>query len=237
MQQLEPPRNSRGLVVVRKPDQKPLFVDRLYLWLSTSRKIDGLWISSSENKPQPGLSRVEDALRLIKDHDLLHYFRVIRNLDRIWINLILSARAHYDSSLNACIIDERFVLVETLTLEELASTIVHEATHARLERWGISYKDEKERPRIEAICMRRELNFLSKLPHSEPFQEQTAGKVEWYANDHDYFSDDSFRRRYDQGSVETLRYVGAPDWLINFLIRAIRRRRARASALKNTSRT
>jgi hypothetical protein len=81
----------------------------------------------------------------------------------------------------------RFVLLETTTLEEIASTIVHEATHARLERWGISY-DEKQRSRVEAICLRRELNVAASLPHSEPLREQIARTLEWCASDHDYFS-------------------------------------------------
>ena len=148
--------------------------------------------------------------------------------------MIPSARAQYQSSLNACVIDERFAILETTTIEQLASTIVHEATHARLERWGISYEDEKDRPRIEAICMRRELNFLSKLQHSDLLQEQIAGKVEWYAADHDYYSDASFRRRYREGNAEILRYLGAPDWLINFIMRAAARRHARISRFKKT---
>jgi hypothetical protein len=40
--------------------------------------------------------------------------------------------------LNACLLDERVVASETTTLEWIASTIVHEATHARLEKWGIA---------------------------------------------------------------------------------------------------
>ena len=212
---------------MKKPDRKPTLVDRLALWLSTGRKVDGLWIGTWESEPQPGLGRIEDALRLIKDHHPLHYSRIIHNLDRIWMRLIPSAEAHYDRSLNACVLDERFVLLEATTLERVASTIVHEATHARLERWGISYENEKKRPRVEAICLRRESNFLTKLPHSEPLQEEIASTLEWCAGDHGYFSDESFQQREDQGQIETLRYLGAPAWLISFLIRIIRRRRMR----------
>jgi hypothetical protein len=180
-----------------------------------------------ESKPWPGLRRVEDALRLIKDHDPLHYFRVVHHLERIWVHLLPSAQAHYDQTLNACVIDERFL--ETTSIERIASTIVHEATHARLERWGIRYV-EKERPRIEAICCRRELNFLTKLPHSESLQEEIVRTLEWLANNDDYFFNANFRERKDQGTVETLRYVGTPDWIINFLMRMVRRRRLRATA-------
>jgi hypothetical protein len=183
-----------------------------------------------ESEPQSGLGRVEDALRLIKDHHSLHYSRVIHNLDRIWVHLIPSYSAHYARSLNACVLDERFVLLETTSLERIASTIVHEATHARLERWGITY-DEKLRARIESICFRRELNFLSKLPLSEPLQEEIAYTLEWYTSNHEFFSDVNFRQRDDQGQIETLRHLGMPDWLIDFLMRLIRRRRAREDGM------
>ncbi len=205
----------------------PALVDRLELWLSTSRKVDGLWVGTMESKPWPGLRRVEDALRLIKDQDPLHYFRVVHNLARIWVRLLPSYRAHYDRTLDACVIDERFL--ETVTREQIASTIVHEATHARLDRWGIRY-EEKDRSRIEAICLRRELNFLTKLSDCEPLQEEIVRTLEWCASDKDCLSDASFRERQDQGSAETLRYLGTPDWIISFLMRIGRRRRLRAAA-------
>ena len=181
-----------------------------------------------EDKPHQGLRRVEDALQLIKRHDPLNYLRVTRNLDRIWVHLIPSAEAHYERTLNACILDERYLLKEEMTLNRIASTIVHEATHARLERWGIIYEEES-RYRIEAICIRRELNFLTKLPDSEHLQEEIAYALEWYATKQDYFSDRNDRERDDQGAPEALRYLGAPDWFIKFAMWLIRRRWARAS--------
>ncbi|WP_167558596.1 hypothetical protein [Bradyrhizobium canariense] len=223
MQHFKTQLDLRRVPFVRKPDPKPPIVDRLVLWFSTSRKVDGLWVGTMEGKPYPGLRRVEDALRLIKRHDSLHYSRVIHNLERIKVGVIPNARACYNRSLTACVFDERFVLPETTTLERIASVIIHEATHARLEGWGVSYDDEKQRARIEAICLRRELSFVSKLPHGEPLREEIARTLEWCIGDHDYFSNVSFRQRADQENVETLRYLGTPDWLIRSLpkVRAI----------------
>lgn len=225
MQHLEAPRNLRGSIPVKKPPRKLSFIDRLRLVSSISQMIDGLMIDVWRGEPKL-LSRIEDALRLIKQHDLLHYSRVVKNLDRIWVHLLPNAAAHYDRSLNACVFDERFVLLESTTLERIASTIVHEATHARLERWGVEY-DEKKRARIEAICLRRELNFVTGLPDGEPLRDEIKSTLEWCAGDHDFFSDENFQQRDEQGQFETLRYLGTPDWLINFLIRLVQRRRER----------
>ena len=182
-----------------------------------------------ESKPHPALRRVEEALQLIKRHDMFDYSRITRNLDRIWVHLIPSGEAHYERSLNACVMDERYVLREAMTLERIASTIVHEATHARLEGWGISYVEER-RSRIEAICLRRELSFLAELPDSESLRDEIVRTLEWCSTNPDYLSAASFRERENQGYVETLRYLGVPDWLIDFLMRAVQRRRSRASS-------
>ena len=225
MQHLQAPRNLRGSISVKKFDRKLSLIDRLRLWLSTSRMVDGLLIDVWGSESQL-LTRIEEALRLIKQHDSLHYSRVVNNLDRIWVHLLPDAAAHYDRSLNACVMDERFVLLESTTLERIASTIVHEATHARLERWGVVY-DEKKRPRIEAICLRRELNFAAGLPDSESLQEEIRSTLEWCASDHEFFSDESFQQREVQGQFDTLRYLGTPNWLVSFLMRVVQRRRER----------
>ena len=68
-------------------DPRPAAIDRLDLWLSTSRSIDGLWVGTMESEPWPGLIRVEDAFQLIKIRDPLHYSRVVHNLERIWVKL------------------------------------------------------------------------------------------------------------------------------------------------------
>jgi hypothetical protein len=96
-------------------DRRPAAIDRLELWFSTGRNIDGLWVGTMEDKPRPGLRRVEEALQLIKSHDTLHYSRVINNLERIWVRLLPGDLAHYDRSLKACVFDERYVVLETTT--------------------------------------------------------------------------------------------------------------------------
>ncbi|MHC2691546.1 hypothetical protein [Bradyrhizobium liaoningense] len=224
--QLEAPQRSRGLAVAVKPERRPSRIDRLGLWFSKSSMIDGLWIGTTESKPYPALRRVEEALQLIKRHDTLNYSRISRNLNRIWVHLLPSAQAHYDRSLNACALDERYVLNETMTPERIASTIVHEATHARLDGWGIIY-EESSRYRIEAACLRRELSFLKKLPDTGLMQEEIVRTLEWCESDETYLTDASFRSRECQGQIDTLRYLNAPDWLIQFAMWLIRRRRSR----------
>ena len=75
------------------------------------------------------------------------------------------AAACWRRDLRAILIDPEFVLGPTVTPELLASVIIHELTHARLERAGFEYV-VKARPRIERICLLAERNFIARLPVS-----------------------------------------------------------------------
>src|SRR5215472_6109938 len=143
-----------------------LWLERLMLNSSKSRYVDGLWIGAFEDKKtaQQILTRLEAALALIKHYDRFRYDRIVRDLRRIWVTLLPTNIANFAYQIEACQIDSRYFLADTTTLEMIASTIVHEATHARLWRFGY---DEALRSRIEAICIRREIAFVAKLPNSE----------------------------------------------------------------------
>jgi len=101
--------------------------------------------------------------------------------------------------------------------ERLASTIVHETTHARLERYGIGYSEEL-RARVEAICSRRELAFAARLPASSELQQSIVRCLEWYQANSDQFSDAHFQERHTAGGIEALRYLGTPDCLIRAIL-------------------
>jgi hypothetical protein len=191
---------------------RPGLFARLQLAMSTSRYIDGLWVGSWRTPSD--LRRVEDALLLIKQYSPLHYSRVLRDLTRVWVFLLSDGGAQYNHSLNACMLDERDVAKSSV--ERIASTIIHEATHARLERLRIAY-DEKLRSRIEVACFRRQLAFVTKLPNGAELQDELIRSVEWYGANNVWFSDENSRERDMKGEIDTLRYVEIPEWLIRAL--------------------
>jgi hypothetical protein len=194
---------------------RPDLADRLALRFSTSRYVDGLWIGTWEDEPEPILRRIEDALALIKRYDRVRYDRLIRDLQRIWVLVIPIGLANFVHKIHACQIDTRYFLAATTTLELIAAAIVHEATHARLWRHGIRY-EEAQRPRIEEICLRREIAFAAKLPNGEDVRDSAERTLTLCANA-EYWTNAASRERYDEGSFEALRYLGAPDWLLRFL--------------------
>jgi hypothetical protein len=168
-------------------------------------------VASMASERELSLRRVEEALRLIKQYDARCYFRITRDLKRIWVNLVPDAIACYQRSLQACVLDERYVLSEKTTPQRLALTIIHEATHARLERCGLDY-ELKLRPRIEAVCLRRELAFVSKLPNGAELRDELVRTLEWSTANPDYYSNLHFEERWIEGEAGALRYLGAPEW-------------------------
>jgi hypothetical protein len=189
--------------------------DRLALYFSTGTYVDGLWIGAWEDQPEPILRRIEAALSLIKRHDRVRYDRLIRDLDRIWVIVLASPRACFDYKTYACQIDSRYFLAETTTLELIASTIVHEATHARLWRRGFRYEEARRR-RIEAICIRRQIAFASRLPNGRTARDSAERTLTLCASD-DYWTNKAFHDRHIEDGIAALRHLGAPEWLLRIL--------------------
>src|SRR5215831_13869544 len=165
-------------------------VNRIGLATSDSRRVDGIWIGSFRDSSED-LARVEQALLLVKQHSPVHYSCIINNLERIWIFGLTHIGAQYNHSLKACVFDYRFLADPKTSTKRIASVIVHEATHARLERCGITY-DEDRRVRIEAICLRRELALAARLPDSAELQQLISEHLDWNGANPDFFSDAQF---------------------------------------------
>jgi hypothetical protein len=189
--------------------------DRVMLWLSSGKRIDGLWVGTYfQTNAGTVMRRIEEALRLIKIHDRRRYDRLGKDLTRIWVRLVPGALARFVPTLATCELDERFVLADTSSPELIAAAIVHEATHARLWRSGIGY-DENLRARVEAACFRRELAFAAKLPNGERVREQARDGL---AIPPASWTDNAEHDREVDGSTAVLYHLGAPNWLVRALL-------------------
>jgi hypothetical protein len=194
--------------LTKSRERGPKLTDRLFLRLSTGEQLDGLWVGALDSKPEH-LHRVREALCLIKTHDQLRYSRLIRDLKRIWVTAVNSPIACFNARLNACVLNEWFVIAETTTPELLAATIVHEATHAR--RWGCGIRYEEElRSRVEAACIRRELAFSAKLPDGQQVRKRAELALSSSCNQLT-LSSVALRKLGDDQAVENLRRMGVSD--------------------------
>lgn len=205
--------------MLRKP--RPALSDRIDLWLSDSRYVDGLWLGvqfvDTGRNTEPIFQRVEAALHLIKTYAPIRYNRLRRDIERVWVRRQLSmAGGCFNRALGACELDSKYLLAETTTVEAIASLIVHEAIHARLEGCGIGY-EEHLRARVEAVCIRRQRAFGRAIPNGEDVCAFAEYNLESYAVPEN-LSQAAFSRNYAEGRIVVARELGFPEWLIRTLV-------------------
>lgn len=110
-----------------------------------------------------GFRRIEEALRLIRDNAPVRFAQVCTDVDRIWVLGARFYRGRYIHSLRMCELYYYFVLSPATTAASLASTIIHEAQHARHYRLGFAW-EQQTKERLERLCYRASRNFLARVP-------------------------------------------------------------------------
>ena len=128
---------------------------------------------------------------------------------------------HYLPQFNTCIVDADFVAAPDTTSADIAQGLVHEATHARLQRAGVAYREEL-RPRIERICRNAETRFLHRLPNANEALARLQQAIDREAHP-DVWSDRQLWGRYRESRIEALRRIGCPDWIIRLVRRFVER--------------
>ena len=164
--------------------------------------------------------KVAAALQLIQNFDPLQYRRVVRDLEQIWITTIVGAAGQFVAATSTCELDERFVTREYTSVEEVASAIVHEATHARLDRCGVGY-EEGLRARVEKVCMGRELAFAARLADGASIRRWVEARQGGAVD----YSNAAFNTREIAGSRDALTHLGTPGWFADIIVFVARLRR------------
>ncbi|MEP6567801.1 MAG: hypothetical protein ABJB10_21915 [Mesorhizobium sp.] len=185
----------------------------------------------SKHKGREAKDKVAAALELIRDFDPVRHNRMVRDLKRIWITTITGAAGQFVNSTSTCELDERFVLGEHTTTEQVAGAIVHEATHARLHQSGIGCEQEL-RDRVEQVCMGRELAFAAKLPDGESIYRWVEARQDHSVD----YSNAAFNAREIAGARDALLHLNAPGWLADTIVFFARRRHQKHLKRQETER-
>lgn len=186
--------------------QTALGLLRAVFWVWTrvtpSVQVNGLRVySTSAAKLDSELfGRLRDALALVREKDPSLYNR-IRQYIRIVVFAPTGGTAEYWYHMKTCVLDSTYVLHRTT--DWIALALVHESTHARLERFGIS-SQRFGAARMERICSNAEIQFASLL--QDP--EHLIGAI-----------DDSFKRVWwtntqrDIRNARRFEALGWPSWV------------------------
>jgi hypothetical protein len=199
---------------------------RLMKWLSPKHASHGLavWTPVARTEERPPMYRqLDEALNLLKASAPSRYERVRDSLKGILIFGIDSTRASYNSDTGICELRQKFMLAPDTTAVAVACVLVHEATHGRLFQLGIP-NDEPLRYRVEMVCIKASLITMQRIPGAEAEVDRCRRQL---AIPPEYFSNESSTQR----AASELRKLGAPEWLVRYLIWFRRRRAAKAAGL------
>jgi hypothetical protein len=156
--------------------------------------------SKDPNDTQVVVDRLSAALELLNLIDPRRLARIRDEVPRVYIEPAASSR--YFAASNAIGLALR--LVQRHDAETIAATLVHEATHARIERRGIrAWPDLLSR--IERRCVLEEIAFLEKVPGADDLIAHYRAQLDrpWWTP----------QRRFER-MVRYFEEIGAPRWFL-----------------------
>jgi len=108
------------------------------------------------------LERLDDALGLIDRYQPWRLRHLARDLDHIRV-VRFPCRGAYFPEERVCVTELTFLNRRDITAAPVASSIVHEGMHARVDCMGVA-RQGRDRAREERLCRRAELEFGRSLP-------------------------------------------------------------------------
>jgi hypothetical protein len=108
------------------------------------------------------LERLDDALGLIERYQPWRLTHLRRDLKQILVARFPCRGAYFPAE-RTCLTELTFLARRDITAATVASSIVHEGIHARVDRMGVE-RDGRDRAREERLCRRAELDFGRSLP-------------------------------------------------------------------------
>jgi hypothetical protein len=130
------------------------------------REIHGLPVRIVNTRPdiqtEQVAKRLTAALDLIAAYAPRHYRRLRTDLAGFVVERFACRGAFFPTS-RECLVELTFTVNPQVSLPEIAASIVHEATHARVAHWCGSLPPD-DRAREERLCRRAELAFGLALP-------------------------------------------------------------------------
>jgi hypothetical protein len=198
----------------------PYWLMRFILWTAPQRSVHGVRVTVTSTTPQvvDGVcEKVGAAFDLLQAAHPRSYRAVRRELGRIVVWPEPRRLGTWYGPLRVCTFS-----LSHLTRDEssayIARVLVHEAMHGRLERKGYRYTKAR-RLRLERLCGQAALAFAERLEDGGASRREA---IEWLGQLNQLYSDESLRA----GSLESLRGLGTPEWLVRAVDRLHRWRAA-----------
>jgi hypothetical protein len=195
------------------------FADRILLWFfrnSERRQIFGVpvGVPADLRDGDAVFAKITGAFELLRAHGGHSLDSLRRHTSGVFVWTTAGARGEWHPRARLVVLAETHVCHEDTFAREIASTLVHESTHARLDSKGFAYSGEL-RARIENVCFRRQLAFARRLGEPADLVAQAERQLRRPPGD---FSEEAWRQR----SLAKLISLGVPRWLAHAVERISR---------------
>ena len=183
-------------------------------------------VSSDAEERAACFDRVEEALDLIARYDPATLDDMRGRFDGILVFGTERFRvAYWHQAAGLCVLTASYVLSTSLHPESVAMTLVHENMHARLDRAGVVYREDR-RAAIEVLCAMAELAFARRIAWDESLVTRTERRIdEWSTSGNNPWSD----RTMEDEKLQYLRELGTPGWIVRVAAQLARLVRGRAA--------
>ena len=108
------------------------------------------------------LARLDESLGLIERYQPWRLAHLRRDLAQFWV-VRYPCRGAFFPQTRTCMTELTFLARTDITAAPVASSILHEGVHARVDRMGVR-REGRDRAREERLCRRAELDFGRSLP-------------------------------------------------------------------------
>jgi hypothetical protein len=149
-------------------------------------------------------AKIAGAFELLQAHGGHSLDNLRRHTKGVFVWTTAGARGEWHPRASLVVLEQTHVCEDTLP-RDIASTLVHESTHALLDGKGFAYSGE-QRARIENVCFRRQLAFARRLAEPGDLVDQAERQLRRPPSD---FSKTAWRQR----SLAKLISLGVPRWL------------------------
>ena len=211
--------NGNNIPAAKKSLHKKIYllVNRFMFAISRKHSRDDIEIAMLFDKNDSEVSaKIYQALNLISEFDSRRYHQIKRDVKRIWIAVAPGYGAQWMEELQTCILDTKYFRRTDISPSEMALTIVHEATHARLFKLKIGYSEEI-RERVERICIKSEIAFAKRLPDGQKFVEMAESRLQTPKS---FWTNTEFQQRDLDGLAE----LGKKNWVARVLYSIAKRK-------------
>ena len=128
------------------------------------------------------IERLDEALALLERYEPRRTRHLTRDFSQILVSRYACRGAYFPDS-RTCLIELTFLARRDISAAVVASSILHEGTHARVaefrRRVG-GFATDQDRAREERLCRRAEITFGKSLPHDvgAPVIERATASME-----------------------------------------------------------